>query len=41
MVPGVIERIAGHPGWQPLLIHVVPDIPLMATGDAALVPPDK
>ena len=41
MVPGVVLRIAGDPGGYPFLIHIVVNVPLMASGNAALVSPNK
>ena len=37
VIPGVVRWIAGDPGAHPPVVHVVPDIPFMSAGDAALV----
>src|SRR5689334_20970847 len=41
MIPGVVYRVAGDAAADPLVVSVVPDIPLMAAGDAALVSPNE
>ncbi len=41
MVPGIVVRVAGNSGRNPVLIEVVPDIPFVAAGDAALMSPDE
>ena len=40
MVPGTCQRIAGNASRVPLLTGIVPDVPLIATGDPAFVPPN-
>lgn len=40
VVPLIVERMARHSGGMPLLSRVVPNVPLIAAGDAALVPPN-
>src|SRR5215470_11093541 len=41
MVPGATQWIAGHARRKPVLIHVIPNIPLVPTGNAALMSPDE
>jgi hypothetical protein len=41
VIPGIIDWIAGNTGRNPLLIDVVPDVPLVASGDTAFMSPDK
>lgn len=40
MVPGIVLRIAGNSGRDPLFMNVVISVPLMAARDPALMPPD-
>src|ERR1700722_3549537 len=40
MVPGVCYGIAGDTGWVPGPSGIVPDVPLIATGDAAFMSPN-
>src|SRR5215469_7819195 len=41
MVPGVVDRIAGRARGNPSPVRVVPYIPLVSPGDAALLAPDQ
>jgi hypothetical protein len=41
VVPGAADRITGDTGWHPFLGDIVVNVPLMAPGDAALMPPDE
>jgi len=41
VVPGIVYGIARHSSWNPFLVHIVVSVPFMATGDAALMSPDK
>ena len=41
VIPLIVERIAANARRVPLLILVVPDIPLIPSRDAALMPPDE
>lgn len=41
MIPGITDRVACHTGGYPALVEVVPNIPLIAAGNAALVAPDE
>src|SRR5579872_2218232 len=40
MVPGVVERVARYSRWNPSLVQVVPNVPLISSGDPAFVSPD-
>jgi len=41
VVPAVVHRVAGGAGRNPLRVGVVPDVPLVASSDTALVSPDQ
>lgn len=41
VVPRAAGRVAGNAGGQPPSADIVPDVPLVAAGETALMPPDK
>lgn len=40
MIPLIVEWVTRHSGRVPLLSWIVPNVPLVPAGDAALVPPN-
>ena len=41
VIPSVVLGVARHSGRHPFLVDIVVSVPFMATGDAALMSPDK